>query len=111
VIVPQAAGAPSTDEQELLALQTVFGSRLANITCVALSPALGDCAAGNGGLQAAVAALILKNQLLPARLGAASLPAWPAAARAASRPQVVKNVLVCSSSLAGQNAALVLRAV
>ena len=111
VIVPQAAGAPSTDEQELLALQTVFGSRLANITCVALSPALGDCAAGNGGLQAAVAALILKNQLLPARLGAASLPAWPAAARAASRPQVVKNVLVCSSSRAGQNAALVLRAV
>lgn len=111
VIVPQAAGAPSTDEQEFLALQSIFGERLARIPCIALAPTLGDCAAGNGGLQAAVAALILKHQTLPARLGATKLPVWPAAARAASSRQPVKNVLVCSSSLAGQNAALVLRAV
>lgn len=110
VIVPQAAGAPGTDEQELLALKSIFGERLASVPCIALATTLGDCAAGNGGLQAAVAALIIKHQTLPARLGAPKLPVWPAAARAASMPQPVKNVLVCSSSLAGQNAALVLRA-
>ncbi|HLP83680.1 MAG TPA: beta-ketoacyl synthase N-terminal-like domain-containing protein, partial [Phycisphaerales bacterium] len=81
VIVPQAAGAPSTDEQEYLALKSIFGERLGSVPCIALAPTLGDCAAGNGGLQAAVAALIIKHQTLPARLGAANLPLWPAAAR------------------------------
>jgi 3-oxoacyl-[acyl-carrier-protein] synthase II len=109
VIVPQAAGVAETDNPELLALQEVFGESLKAIECVSLPPALGDCAAGNGGLQAVVAALIVHHQTLPARLGAQQVSAWPRASRAASRPEAVKNVLICTSSLAGQNAALIVQ--
>lgn len=108
-IVPQACGSACMDEPEAGALREVFGSRLANIDLVTLSPAIGDCCAGTGGVQVAVAAMMLKEQMLPARLGTSvdGLNAGPAPSRSAA----LRHVLVCTSSLGGQNAALVLRAI
>jgi 3-oxoacyl-[acyl-carrier-protein] synthase II len=113
LIVPQACGAPCMDGPEAGALREVFGAALDTIELATLPPALGDCAAGTGGLQAAVAALAIRHQTLPARVGKGrsavvhGLRAGPAPSRA----MPIKNVLVCTSSLGGQNAAVVLRRV
>jgi len=108
-IVPQACGAPCMDGPEAGALREVFGARLASIELVTLPPMLGDCAAGTGGLQAVVAVLAIRHQTLPTRLGGNDIPADLRAAPMSSRPQALKNVLVCTSSLGGQNAAIILR--
>lgn len=106
-VVPQACGSACMDTPEAGALRQVFGSRLESLDLVTLSPALGDCCAGTGGVQVAVAAMMLREQALPARLGAkvVGLQVGPAE----RRDKVLTHVLVCTSSLGGQNAALVLR--
>ncbi len=115
VIVPQACGAPCMDGPEAGALSEVFGAALEKIELVTLPSAVGDCAAGTGGLQAAVAAMAIKHQTLPARVGKSGglndtgLINGLRAAPTASRAMPIKNVLVCTSSLGGQNAAIVLR--
>lgn len=98
VVVPQALGLPSADAKEAAALHEVFGTRL--IPLITLPPMIGDCAAGAGGLAVAAAALCIKHQSLPR---AATLHA-PAA------PPRIRHVLVCSGSISGQNAAIVLSA-
>lgn len=110
-IVPHASGVPASDAEELGALRAVFGDRLKDIEIVTLTPALGECMAGNGGVMAAAAAMMLHTRTLPARLHAGSPPPGLRVGPAASRPARLTNVLVCSSALGGQNAAVVLRAV
>jgi len=109
-IVPTGSGVPRVDDAEAGALRMVFGARLERIPLVTIRPNVGDCQAGNGALQAAVGAMCLFEQRLPARLHhgapAPGLQAGPAGAQAAK----LRCVLVCTSSLGGQNAALVLRA-
>ncbi len=108
-IVPQACGSACMDIPEAGALRQVFGSQLETIDLVTLSPAIGDCCAGTGGVQVAAAAMMLKQQTVPSRLGrkVAGLNVGPAEKR--SKP--MRHVLVCTSSLGGQNAALVLRSI
>ncbi|MFZ4572845.1 MAG: beta-ketoacyl synthase N-terminal-like domain-containing protein [Phycisphaerales bacterium] len=96
-VVSQANGHPRFDSGEKAALDRVFAGR--SVPVVALAPFIGDCVAGNGGLQAAVGAMILANGRVPA-----------VAAGAAGEQSKVEYVLVCSSSQGGQNAALVLGA-
>lgn len=109
-IVPGAWGVPELDAAEAAALRHVFGRRLAEIPLVTLTPNLGHCAAGHGGLQVVVAARCLRDQWLPPRLHAGrpadDLRAESAPARSAS----LGSVLVCASAMGGQHAALVLRA-
>ncbi len=109
-IVPHASGHPMLDACEAEGLQRVFGDRLASIPMVTLTPALGECMAGRAGLQAAAAALCLREQMLPARLHKGS-PAGVLAGAASAQKQKLRNVLVCCSSLGGCHAALVLGAV
>lgn len=109
-IVPQAPGVPAIDLPEAASLREVFAARLASIPLVTLAPMLGDCIAGQGGLQAAVAAMCIREQRLPARLNAGSPLPGLDAGPAPSRPARLRHVLVCTSSLGGQNAALVLSA-
>lgn len=108
-IVPQACGSACMDIPEAGALRQVFGSRLETIDLVTLAPAVGDCCAGTGGVQVAAAAMMLKEQTLPARIG--SEVAGLAVGPAEKRKKPLRHVLVCTSSLGGQNAALVLRSV
>lgn len=110
-IVPTGAGVAQADAAEADALRAVFGERLAGIPLVTIRPNLGDCQAGNGALQVAVAARCLREQKLPARLHAGTPAPGLDAAAAPARDATLDAVLICSTSLGGQNAAIVLRAV
>lgn len=102
-IVPQALGVPALDGPEEAALREVFGARLASVPLVLLTPTLGDCWAGHGGVQIVVAAMMVRNQMVPASL----LPARIGART--TGPARLRHVLACCSSLGGQNAAVIVR--
>ena len=108
-IVPRGVGVPGADAREALALREVFGDRLASIPLVTVAPMVGDLSAGTGGVLAAVGALCLKEQVLPARLHAGRPPSWLDAGPAKARQAKLAHVLCCSPTLGGQNAAVVLR--
>lgn len=108
-VLPHASGIPEMDGSEADTLRAIFGDRLASIPLVTVTPNVGDAMAGNGGLAAGVAALCLFHQRLPARVHAGRpVPDLQGGASAAT-PWKLRNVLVCTSSFGGQNAALVLR--
>lgn len=111
-IVPLGLGEPGCDAMEAEALFQVFGDQLESIPMVTLSPHVGNCHAGMGGLSAGVGAMLLAQQALPGRLGVADRGRLRRGVRANAEPggpANLKHVLVCSASLGGQNAALVLR--
>lgn len=108
-IVPHASGIPAMDSGELGALRNVFGSRLGSIPLITLVPFIGDCLASSGGLAAAVAAMCLREQRLPARLHAGTLPPGVLAGPAPSQPASLRHILVVTGALGGQNAAIILR--
>lgn len=110
-IFPLAAGVPWMDRPERNALEAIFGARLAEIEMVTLSPQLGQMQAGDGAVRAGVAAMCLREQMLPARLHGGSAPAGLRVGSASARSATLRRVLVCTSSNGGQNAALVLGAV
>jgi len=101
-VVPHAASIPELDAEEHAALREVFGEHLDRTPLVPLVRAIGETMAGGGSVACAVASRMLKEQTIPADpIGR------PGPARRAS----LSNVLVCTNSMAGQNAAVVLRAV
>lgn len=110
-IVPHASGIPAMDAGEADALRAVFGARLPSIPLVVVSPLIGESAAGNGGVQAAVGALCMRHQMIPSRVHAGTCPSDLAAHPAPATKADLRHILVCSSSFGGQNAAIVLRRV
>lgn len=116
LIVPQACGVAALDAAEARALVDALGPRAAqHALLLPLTPFLGDCSAGNGGLQVAFAARALRDQFapgLPDSLVRSALPSTLGLnlAPRASAPARLRAALVCSSSQGGQNAALVLAA-
>jgi 3-oxoacyl-[acyl-carrier-protein] synthase II len=110
-IVPWALGSPIQDAREEAVLASVFGSRLAQIPLVTLSPNIGNCLAGAGSLALAAGARCLSEQMLPGRIHSGRtwgrVDAGPCEPRGAS----LRHVLVCSSAMCGQNAAVVIGAV
>lgn len=109
VIVPHAASIRAVDAREAGALRSVFGSRLARIPIVTTVPNVGESMAGQGGILAAAGAKCLHEQRLPARLHDGRSPGLDAGPTP-SREATLGYALVCTGSLGGQNAALVLRA-
>jgi len=109
-VVPTGAGVRDADEVEAAALRGTFGPRLERIPLVTIRPNIGDCQAGNGALQAAAAAMCLAEQRLPARLHHGAPDSGLDAGAAPARPARLGHILVCTTSLGGQNAAIVLRA-
>jgi 3-oxoacyl-[acyl-carrier-protein] synthase II len=107
-IVPLGSGVASQDAAEAGALRAVFGDRLKDIPLVLLTPLIGCAMAGAGGLLAAVAAKCVREQRLPARVNAGSPRAWLRAGAAASESRELRHVVVLTTSLGGQNAAVVL---
>jgi 3-oxoacyl-[acyl-carrier-protein] synthase II len=108
-IIPQASGVPGLDQPEAGSLREVFASRLSKIPVVTLSPFVGDCAAGNAGILAAAGALCIRDQMLPARVHPGGYPPDLDVGPARARPARLNTLLVCTSSMGGQNAAAVLR--
>jgi 3-oxoacyl-[acyl-carrier-protein] synthase II len=109
VIVPMAAGSIAEDSAEAGALLAVFGTHLARTPMITLAPAIGHTAAGQASLQVAAAAMALRQQTLPARIHAGRCPPELNAGAAPSAPARLRHALVCTGSLGGQNAAIVLR--
>lgn len=116
VIIPQGAGVRALDRAEGGALARVIGQRLSSIPIVSIQPNVGNCVAGQGGLQIAVGALCVKEQRLPARLHAgtpfATSPEGRIALNAGNAPSCARPVeyaLITSGSLGGQCAAIVLK--
>lgn len=107
-VFPQATGVPAMDGPEGLALAAVFGDRLGEIPAIPISPYVGDTMAAAGAMQAIVAAKSLEAQQIPARLHAGTPAGSVCAAASPSESRELRAVLVCSASLAGQCAAVVL---
>lgn len=110
-IVPQACGAPSVDKGEAGALRAVFGRRLGEVPIVTVAPNIGGTCAALGAIGVAVGAMCVREQMLPARLHAGSPQDGLDAGAAPARPARLRNVLVVTGSIGGQNAAAVLRAI
>lgn len=108
VIVPHASGHAATDAAEAGALRAVFAERLADIPLITLNPAIGECWAGAGGVQAAAAALALREQTVPARIHAGQPMAGLRAGKAPPEPRRLRHALVCTGGCGGQCAALIL---
>ncbi|MCB9845921.1 MAG: hypothetical protein H6811_08060 [Phycisphaeraceae bacterium] len=108
-IVPHGAGVGPIDRAEAGALARVFGSRIGEVPLVTWGPNLGECMAGNGGVQAALGAMCLESQRLPARVHAGRPRGDMLAGQSASRDATLRHVLVCSGSIGGSSAAIVLR--
>jgi 3-oxoacyl-[acyl-carrier-protein] synthase II len=109
LIAPGASAVGMVDRAEAVALHAVFGPRLKDIPLVCLPPMIGQSMAGQGSVMAAAAAMALREQTLPARVHGSHPAGGLLAGAAPSRPAELRHALVCSSSLGGQNAALVLR--
>jgi 3-oxoacyl-[acyl-carrier-protein] synthase II len=88
-VVPQSVGAAEADAHEAAGLLEVFGA--AQPSRVLIGAALGDCAAGAGGLAVAIAAMCVHGGFTPT--------GHPA-----------RHVLACTGSLTGQNAAAIVSA-
>lgn len=111
-VVPMASGAPRLDRAEAGAVRSVLGARFAQVPVVAISPNLGNCIAGHAALQVAAAAGCLHQQRLPARPQGGPSSLWPATgtpSRPDKSPAPLNYVLVCTGSIGGQNAAVVLK--
>lgn len=107
-IVPHAAGHVWMDSGEAGALREVFGDRLGVVPLVTLTPGIGECVAGAGGLQAAIGAACLAKGRLPGRIHAGKPADGFLAGAAPEREATLKRVLVCTTSLGGASAAIVL---
>lgn len=110
-IVPYASGIAHADANEAAALRQVFGARLKDIPLITVVPNAGVTVAGTGGLQLAAAAMAVREQRLPARIHAGACPSDLQAGPVAARPANLRCVLVLTSALGGQNAAVVVKKV
>lgn len=111
VIIPHGAGVAGFDAPEAGALRAVFGERLSGVPLVTVTPNIGECVAGHGAALAATGALVVRHQMIPARIHAGNPAPGLQAGSSPSRPANIRHALVCTSSQGGQNAALVLKAV
>jgi len=108
-IVPFAAGIPAWDRAEAATYRGVFGDRAALIPMLSTKASVGNCGAGVGGIDIAVAAKTLHAQTLPRIINrAAPLPGVSSANATSDR---LEHALVVSVGFGGQNVAVVLRRV
>ncbi|HMN96874.1 MAG TPA: beta-ketoacyl synthase N-terminal-like domain-containing protein [Phycisphaerales bacterium] len=108
-VIPFGSGIPAVDAGERAAIARTFGARTPSVPMVTIVPAVGNCCAGAGAVAVSVGALMLRHQMLPARLNSELTPGLDAV-RAPSRSARLRTILIFTTSFGGQNAALVLRA-
>jgi 3-oxoacyl-[acyl-carrier-protein] synthase II len=108
MIVPFGLAHRDYDRAEAAAFQAVFGERLRDIPLVAPKAMAGSCGAGAGGLDICIAAKAIAEQTIPARINCDNPIEGLRAATAPAQAAELRHVLTCSTSLGGQNAAIVL---
>jgi 3-oxoacyl-[acyl-carrier-protein] synthase II len=97
-VAPLASGIRAVDEAEAAAIRSIFGARAGRIPLITLIPNCGHCGAGAGAIALIVAAKAMSSQRLPKRRHG----------DAPAGGQPLNHVLVMTTSLGGQNAAVVL---
>lgn len=109
-VLPLGSGIRAMDEVDKRSIQAIFGARAGELPLITLVPNVGLCGAGSGAIAAALAVRCLQEQVLPARLGPEGMqtPGLDAAP-VESRSAELRNILVFTTSMGGQNIALVLR--
>lgn len=109
LVIPFGAGIPSYDRAEASALKRVFGDRLADVPLASIKSMAGTCGAGAGGLDVCVAAKALREQKVPAVINCDTPLEGLNAGSAPSQDADLTYVLVYSTGMGGQNAALLLK--
>lgn len=103
-VLPFGCAHPEWDAAEAAAMKQVFGERLSSIPVVSTKASLGNCAAGAGALDLAIAAKALKEQQLPKIINRDT----PIDGLGASEAAKLERVLVFTPGFGGQNTAAVL---
>jgi 3-oxoacyl-[acyl-carrier-protein] synthase II len=111
LIIPPGIGVAASDQADAAALRTIFGDRLASIPLWSSKPFVGNCGAGAGAIDVALGAKMVSEQTIPARINTESPIPGLDAGRSAARQAPLRHVLIFSTSLGGQNVALILRKV
>nr|MBX2850918.1 hypothetical protein [Phycisphaeraceae bacterium] len=103
-IMPLGIGHPEWDAAEANAIGEVFGDRAATIPVVSTKANIGNCSAGAGALDLAIAAKALKEQALPKTINRDS----PIDGMSATDPAKLEKLLVVTTGFGGQNTAIIL---
>jgi len=107
VIVPLGSGIKQVDGAERDGLTAVFGDALPSIPMITTIPYTGNCMAGNGAIGIGVAAKAIKEQMIPARLGADSTVGL-SAGTCNAKEMNINRILLVTPSEGGQCVAMVL---
>ena len=107
VVVPLGSGIRQVDSAERDGLQEIFKDRLTSIPTITSIPYTGNCMAGNSGISIGIAAKVLREQKLPARLGAEQTPGIDAGTCDATDMNI-RNILCITAGEGGQCVAIVL---
>ncbi len=107
-VVPFGAGIPATDQADRQALTAVFGEDLESLPLMLPITVVGCCGAGAGAISLAIGAKAIETGRVPARVNAGAVDGMAAAASPAI-DAALNAVLVFTTSLGGQTAAVVLR--
>lgn len=106
-IVAYGSGIAAHDRGEAAALKRVFGGTVP--MTFSSKPYIGNCGAGAGGIDVAIGCKMIAGQVMPAVIGCETpIDGMNSAKSAASHSATINNVLVVSTSLGGQNVAIVL---
>jgi 3-oxoacyl-[acyl-carrier-protein] synthase II len=108
LIVAQGTAAPAWDQAEAAAMRSIFGDRLGEIPVAATKAMTGNCGAGAGGLEVAIAAKAVAEQTLPAIINRAT-PLQGLKGESPCGKAELRHALVFSTGYGGQNTALVLK--
>ncbi len=109
LIVAFGCGHPDYDRPEAAALHSVFGPAIGRIRICSTKPMVGLLGAGAGGLDLCIAARAIAQQKLPAVLNCDDPLDGLDAATGPARDADIRNALVLSTGLGGQNTACVLQ--
>ncbi len=110
LVVGFGCGVASWDRAEVNGLKAVLGDRLKDVPVVSLRAMVGNCGAGGGGVDIAVAAKALREQKVPAVINR-DTPMDGLGGSAASMDAALRHVLVFNMGFGGQNTAMVLKAI
>ena len=111
LVVPFGSGQSDWDKADVAAMRRVFGEYLSQIHVTSLKTLGGNCGAGAGGLEVAIAAKALAEQTVPPVLNREPPLDGLRAGRPEAEPAELRHAVVYSTSYTGQNTALVLRRV
>ena len=109
LVVGFGCGVPGWDAAEVNGLKAVLGERLGGVPVVSLRAMVGNCGAGGGGVDVAVAAKALRERKVPAVINR-DTPIEGLGGSDESKDAALRYALVFNMGSGGQHTAMVLKA-